>query len=440
MDSERINIDHKYHTLLELTQSVESIINKTYTNSYWVKAEIAKLNFYPKSGHCYPDLVEKQNGKVVAQMRAIIWAGPFNEMSSKFTKVTNEKIGDGMTVLLRCIVKFSPIYGLSLQVNDIEPSFTLGELVKEKQNSIDRLKKEGKFNKNKQLIPALLIQRLAIISVETSKGYQDFIKVIDKNDWGYKFFHMLFPALLQGDGAVNSITSQLISINKIVHHFDAVLIIRGGGGDIGLSIFDNYKLASSVADFPIPVITGIGHSTNFTVSEQVSFVNKITPTEVGYYLIQRFHNLSVRIKDMETKLLEKITGILSHNREILKHVYTNLKVTTERLVYQNNFDLKDINYKLINSLQKCINEKNHLLDNRFSLIKNQTNRFFVENNHKIISLSENIRLLHPDNILKRGYSITLNEGKVIKDASLLNDGDILETTFAEGKTISIVNK
>ena len=115
-------------------------------------------------------------------------------------------------------------------------------------------------------------------------------------------------------------------------------------------------------------------------------------------------------------------------------------ILTERLVYQNNFDLKDINYKLINSLQKCINEKNHLLDNRFSLIKNQTNRFFVENNHKIISLSENIRLLHPDNILKRGYSITLNEGKVIKDASLLNDGDILETTFAEGKTISIVNK
>ncbi|MBT3174197.1 MAG: exodeoxyribonuclease VII large subunit [Lentimicrobiaceae bacterium] len=440
MDLEIKNIDNKYHSLLELTQSVESVINKTYTKSYWVKAEIAKLNFYPKSGHCYPDLVEKQNGKVVAQMRAIIWAGSFKDMSLKFTNVTNEKIGDGMTVLLRCSVKFSPIYGLSLQIHDIEPSFTLGELAKEKQKSIARLKDEGKFYKNKQLLPPLLIQRLAIISVETSKGYQDFIKVIDNNEWGYKFFHMLFPALLQGDGAVKSITSQLTSINKIIHHFDAVLIIRGGGGDIGLSIFDNYNLASSVADFPIPVITGIGHSTNFTVSEQVSFVNKITPTEVGYYLIHKFHKLSVRIQDVENILLEKSNGILSHNREILKQLSTKLKATTERLVYQNNLILKDINYKFINAIQKSINKQNHLLNNILLLITNQTNKLFIENNHTVMTLTEKIRLLHPENILKRGYSITVYEGKVVKDAKFLNDGDILETTFTKGKTISIVNK
>jgi len=361
-------------------------------------------------------------------------------MSLKFTNVTNEKIGDGMTVLLRCSVKFSPIYGLSLQIHDIEPSFTLGELAKEKQKSIARLKDEGKFYKNKQLLPPLLIQRLAIISVETSKGYQDFIKVIDNNEWGYKFFHMLFPALLQGDGAVKSITSQLTSINKIIHHFDAVLIIRGGGGDIGLSIFDNYNLASSVADFPIPVITGIGHSTNFTVSEQVSFVNKITPTEVGYYLIHKFHKLSVRIQDVENILLEKSNGILSHNREILKQLSTKLKATTERLVYQNNLILKDINYKFINAIQKSINKQNHLLNNILLLITNQTNKLFIENNHTVMTLTEKIRLLHPENILKRGYSITVYEGKVVKDAKFLNDGDILETTFTKGKTISIVNK
>ena len=251
---------------------------------------------------------------------------------------------------------------------------------------------------------------------------------------------MLFPALLQGDGAVKSITSQLISINKIIHHFDAVLIIRGGGGDIGLSIFDNYNLASSVADFPIPVITGIGHSTNFTVSEQVSFVNKITPTEVGYYLIHKFHKLSVRIQDVENILLEKSNGILSHNREILKQLSTKLKATTERLVYQNNLTLKDINYKFINAIQKSINKQNHLLDNILLLITNQTNKLFIENNHTVMTLTEKIRLLHPENILKRGYSITVYEGKVVKDAKFLNDGDILETTFTKGKTISIVNK
>ena len=250
MEETKANLSRKYFSLLELAQSIESVIKKTYTKSYWVKAEIAKLNFYSKSGHCYPDLVEKEDGVVLAQIRATIWAGQFNDINAKFKKVTKQPLSDGMTVLIRTSVGFSPVYGMSLQIIDIEPTFTLGELAKEKQESIDRLIKEGISTVINNFKPSLLIQRLAIISVETSKGYQDMLKVIDNNDWGYKYFHMLFPALLQGEGAVRSIIEQLNRIRKVINHFDSVLIIRGGGGDIGLSSFDNYKLAKEVACFP----------------------------------------------------------------------------------------------------------------------------------------------------------------------------------------------
>ena len=280
----------KYYSLAELSASIESVVAKTYRNSYWVKAEIARLNHYPKSGHCYPDLVEKKNGIIMSQIRGTIWSGYFSDINKKFISVTREPLNDGMTVLFLAKVTYNAVYGLSLQISDIEPSFTLGEMAKEKSLSIEKLKKEGLFSKNKQLTTPLLIRRIAVISVETSKGYHDFIKTIDNNDWNYKFFHMLFPAVLQGEAAIKSITEQLKIIKKVSHHFDAVTIIRGGGGDIGLSSYDSFKLSSEVASFPLPIITGIGHATNETVVEMIAWANKITPTDVAYFLIQKYHN------------------------------------------------------------------------------------------------------------------------------------------------------
>jgi Exonuclease VII, large subunit len=245
VESDKKKSPEKYYSLLELTSSIQTVIKKTYTSSYWVKAEIAKLNYYPKSGHCYPDLVEKEKGVVLAQIRATIWAGQFNDLAKKFLLVTNEPLSDGMTVLVRTSVNYHPVYGLGLQITDIQPSFTLGEMARERLHTIEQLKAQNIFERNKQLVPALLIQRIAVISVETSKGYHDFTKIISENEWGYKFFLMLFPAILQGEAAINSITEQLNRIKKAQKHFDAVVIIRGGGGDIGLSSYDNFKLAKS---------------------------------------------------------------------------------------------------------------------------------------------------------------------------------------------------
>jgi len=453
-------IPKKHYSLLELTKSIESVIKKTYSRSYWVKAEIAKLNYYPKSGHCYPDLVEKENGVVRAQIRATIWAGLFNEINNKFLKVAKEPLSDGMTVLIRTTVSFHPVYGLGLHINDIEPSFTLGEMAKEKLVSIEKLKSEGIFNKNKLLSPPLLMQRIAIISVETSKGYHDFKKIIDENDWGYQFFQMLFPALLQGEGAITSIIEQLGRIKKAQKHFDVVVIIRGGGGDVGLSSYDNYKLAKAVALHPLPVITGIGHATNETVVELVAFKNKITPTDVGYYLIQKFHNYSVRIQNAQGALIEKSKQITSNENLKLKNIISNLKGSSQDIISSNKIKFssvtnvfsrvatsflvaKRVSFTAIvsalmhNPKQRLNLHKNYILQYEINLSKS-VKANLISNNVNLSSLTEKLRLLDPKNVLKRGYSLTTYKGKVVTDTNSLNIDDIVETQTYNGSFSSKV--
>jgi exodeoxyribonuclease VII large subunit len=286
----------KVFSLIEVTLSIQKTISERYKSSFWVKAEMNKLNNYSYSGHCYPDLVEKKDGRVIAQMKSNLWKNDFNRINNNFLTVLKEPIKDGIKILFCATITFDPSHGLSLRIIDIDPAYSLGELEREKQETIAKLNREGIFRNNRRLTLPLLPQRIAIISVETSKGYADFLKVIGNNPWGYKFFYFLFPALLQGEKSINSILHQLGRIGKVTKHFDVVAIIRGGGGDVGLSSYNNYELAKEIALFPIPVITGIGHSTNETVAEMVSFSNAITPTELADLLIQKFHNFSVPLK------------------------------------------------------------------------------------------------------------------------------------------------
>lgn len=444
----------KYYSLLELTSSIQSVIKKTYTSSYWVKAEIAKLNYYPKSGHCYPDLVEKEKGVVLAQIRATIWAGQFNDINNKFLSVTKEPLSDGMTVLVRTTVSYHPVYGLGLRIIDIQPSFTLGEMAKEKLLSIELLKKENIFTKNKQLVPALIMQRIAVISVETSKGYQDFIKIIKENEWGYCFFCLLFPAILQGESVISSITEQLQRIKKSREHFDAVVIIRGGGGDIGLSSYDNFKLAKAVAIFPLPIITGIGHATNETVVELVAFINKITPTDVGYYLIQKFHNFSVRIQNAQSTLVNKSRQITKNEKLMLKSISVILKNNVDRLVYNKRIGFTSIAHRFnrvaisfivrkkisFNGLEfSLLNIPKLLISSQEKLIQHYEKQLaafakdkIFSNNILISVLTDKLRLLNPENVLKRGYSITSHNGKNILNTNELNVNDIVDTKIYEG--------
>ena len=456
------NKQQKYYSLSELTGSIRKVIAKTYTSAYWVKTEIAKLNFYPYSGHCYPDLVEKQNNKVVAQIRATIWAGTYELISKKFKKVTGELLDSGITILFLVKVVYHEQHGLSLNILDIEPSFTLGKMVLEKQATIERLKRESLFDQNRYLPFPLLAKRIAVISVETSKGYHDFLNIIEKNRYGYHFEHSLFPSLLQGDGAVASITGQLKNIAQQAQLFDVVVIIRGGGGDVGLSVYDQYKLAREVAAFPLPVITGIGHSTNETVVEMVAFANKITPTDVAYFLIEQFESFHVRVHELSQRLEIGVSHYLHEQSKVLNDFSESFKKQVKFLVEQSKNRLQLQGEQLQNHFRHYIRKQSviltelvtHLQYRPSRVVSRERERLYRQNklltlfskqilknnSAKLLQLETKLELLKPENILKRGYSITYLNGNILKSTRKAKVGDLLVTVLEKGKIESKIVK
>ncbi len=358
--SEKIN-DKTVFSLLEVTQSIQKTIAERYKNTYWIKAEMHKLNFYSHSGHCYPELVEKQNGKIISQIRSNLRKSDYQVINNKFLDILKEPLKDGIKILFLAKISFDPVYGAALQIVDIDPGYTLGDLEKEKQETIDQLKKEGIYDRNKQLSLPLLPQRIAIISVDTSKGYADFLKILDNNGWNYQFFHLLFPSLLQGEKAVSSIIGQLQRIKKIKEHFDVVAIIRGGGGDIGLSCYNNYELAREIALFPIPVLTGIGHATNETVAEIISFSNAITPTKLAEYLIQHFHNFSVPVQKAQEKIIDLSKRLIEEKKLKFHAEVKLLRLVTGGILNNNRNQVKEQASSLSQySLFRFRNEKSNI--------------------------------------------------------------------------------
>jgi exodeoxyribonuclease VII large subunit len=419
-------------TLSQLTAGIQAVIEGSFQLPLWIKAEVAKLNHYPGSGHCYPSLVEKEKGTIKAEMRGTIWANDFTRINGNFIKITREPLKEGIQILFRAFIKFHAVYGLSLQIIDVDPSYTLGEMAREKMETIRRLKSEGLWDRNRELELPLLPKRIAIISVKTSKGFSDFINILENNSWGYAFSCALFPALLQGDKAVESVAGQLRLIGRLAEHFDAVAIIRGGGGDVGLNCYDHYQLAREVAMCPLPVLTGIGHSTNETVVEMVAGYNKITPTDVAYFVIQQFHNFSARISESREK-------IIAFSRELLEEEKRRRGEMEKRLILQTNSLLQLEQGKLQLAGSKLRYRPGLLLrEHRISLVnksgwlaKNVT-LWFNGQKQFLNSQEQKLQLLDPKQVLKRGYSVTYLNGKAVTDAALVHAGDVVITKLYHG--------
>lgn len=329
----------------------------------------------------------------------------------------NEPLKDGIKILFLARITFDTQHGLALRMIDIDPAFTLGDLEIEKQETIQRLTKEGIFSRNTMLPLPLLPQRIAIVSVETSKGYADFTKVLDTNPWGYKFFHLLFPSLLQGEKAIESIRHQLSRIKKVIAHFDVVAIIRGGGGDIGLSCYNNYELAKEIALFPIPVITGIGHATNETVVEMIAYSNAITPTKIAEYLIQKFHNFAVPLQKAEEKISAKAARIIDDEKYRLASTVKLFRSVTANILAGNRSQVK----------------------NYIRLIQQQTGFLIKNEKATLAAMEKNVMNMSLQNVLKRGFSITLKNRKVIRNSSEVQPGDSIETLVYDGTIGSVVH-
>lgn len=412
---EKVN-DKTIFSLLEVTKSIQRTLADRYKSLYWIKAEMNKLNHYKHSGHCYPELVEKKDGKIVAEIRSILWKSDFERINSSFVKLLNEPLRDGITILFQAGISYDPLHGLSLRIVDIDPTFVLGELEREKKESILKLQQEGLFDANKLVPFPLIPKRLAVISVETSKGLSDFFKIINNNPWGYKIETTLYPALLQGDKSIPSIIKQLAVIAERTESYDAVAIIRGGGGEVGLSSYNNYHLAKAIAIFPIPVLTGIGHSTNETVSEMVAYKNAITPSELADFLIQKFHNFSIPLDQLQERLI-----FLSKNK--FEQEKARLQGFAQSLSWSSKNRLQQEKHIVLILSQRLQLFSKHFLKEQYSSLENITRL---------------IKMADPAQLLKRGFSVTRINGKAVQSIADVQEGDIVETLLLDGKLQSQV--
>lgn len=424
----------KIFSLKQVVQSIRKTIEDRYHQTYWVKAEMHKLNRFP-SGHCFPELLQKEDGKIVAQISGSIWNHNYERINAQFIQVVKEPLKDDTTLLMQVKIAFHETYGLSLQILDIDPNYALGELQRERQETLKRLQKDGLINANQRLDFPLLPKRIAVISAESSKGLSDFYKVIDHNQWKYAFFKMLFPAYLQGDNAASSIVHQLRQIEKVKHHFDVVVIVRGGGGEVGLSCYNNYELCAAIAAFPLPVLTGIGHSTNLTVAEMISYRNAITPTELGDFLIQSFHEFSVPISDAAKSVRQHSISILkdanyafnrvsekfsSVSRRRLREEHHDIRKTQQSLAHSTENALKNSMQSLQRTERRGITAFQTMLKRRDFELKSVQQRIpmhvkanLLSEGNKLNQLVRSVQLMDPINVLKRGYSITTLNKKTI---------------------------
>lgn len=452
----------KVFRLSEVTASIQKTLQKRYTSAFWVTAEINKLNYYSHSGHCYPELVEKKDAKILAEIRSVIWKEDFAVINDAFQRALRTPLTDGIKVLMLVKVHFHAVSGVQLQVLNIDPTYTLGDLQREKSETLTRLRNENIFDSNKKRPLALLPKRIAVISAQTSKGYSDFKNILDSNPWNYSFFHMLFPAYLQGEKSVASIISKLEELKKVQHHFDVVAIIRGGGGEVGLSSFNNYELAKAIASFPLPVITGIGHATNDTVAEMVSYYNAITPTQSAGFLIQKFHDFSAPLQEARNKIISFSGELCKKQNDNLLRLGSTLQIKTigslkafhqsldfsQRQVAQNSRYTFKHHSDFLNQLKNItVQNVNHrLAQENLQINTLSTNlhsgcsRYIEAKYSGLDNLENNIRLLDPRNILKRGFSITKHNGHVITSADQINVSDEIETILYNGTIKSTVTK
>jgi exodeoxyribonuclease VII large subunit len=396
-------------SLTDLNLLIKDTLNTQLEPSYWVVAEIGELR-EARNGHCYLEFVEKdeESNQLLSKSRATIWSYSYRSISAWFQSITGESLKAGMTVLANVQIQFHEVYGLSLNVKDIDPNFTLGERARKKQEIIAQLKEDGVFEMNKSHPLPMVPQRIAIISAESAAGYGDFMNQIGNNDYGYHLHSQLFVATMQGDKAAKTIIEALHQIHEQMEGFDAVVLIRGGGAQVDLDCFDNYELASHIAQFPLPIFTGIGHERDETICDLVAHTKLKTPTAVAEFLIR-----GMRI--YEEKINLATNNILA---------YLNQKVEREQ------HKLNDRKHSMRYALKKHFNKAENQLGRYQQKLQYDVRKSFQNTRQKLEIYEKTLELVNPETVFKKGYSYTSLNGKSIMGQKL-KKGDELKTITAK---------
>lgn len=428
-------------SLYELNVLVKRSINSCMPDTYWVQAELSDVrsNY---SGHCYLEFVQKEprGNNLIAKARGTIWNNVYRLLKPYFEEETGQAFVAGIKVMVNVSVEFHELYGYSLTVQDIDPTYTLGDMARRRREILKQLEEEGVLTLNKELELPLLTRRIAVISSATAAGYGDFCNQLEHNPYGFIFYPRLFPAIMQGDRVEQSIIAALDAINVRRDDWDVVVIIRGGGATSDLSGFDTYNLAANCAQFPLPIITGIGHERDDTVLDSVSHTRVKTPTAAAEFLINHLHDTAETLEDYASSILYAVSTRMEREK-------TRLARFAERIPIQTKMRLKDEHYRqervmkqLEVGLQSRLTREAHHLQLIASRLGIGSQHRLVKENHRLQLLEQQLKAASPEHLLKRGYSITLRNGRAVTDASSLKEGDELVTRFAKGEIKSIVTK
>ena len=404
-------------SLLELNALVRRSLEQCLPDEYWIQAELSDVRS-STTGHCYLEFVQKdpRSNNLVAKARGMIWSNIYRLLKPYFEETTGQLFTSGIKVLVKVTVQFHELYGYSLTVLDIDPAYTLGDMARRRREILMQLEEEGVLTLNKELEMPVLPQRIAVISSATAAGYGDFCHQLQHNPGGFFFYTELFPALMQGNQVEESVLAALDRINDRVNEFDVVVIIRGGGATSDLSGFDTYLLAAACAQFPLPVITGIGHERDDTVLDSVAHTRVKTPTAAAELLIHRITESADHLEELSARLQQGAYALLEQEGRRLEMIQTRIPNLVHRKLTDARFALLAAGKDLAQATQTLLSRHRHRLE----------------------LLQQRVADASPDKLLNRGYSITLKDGKAVTDAASLNPGDQLVTRLAKGSFTSEV--
>lgn len=426
-------------SLYELNNLVRCTLESTMYDQYWIRAEISSMQV---NRHCYLELVQKDEHShgIIAKARAQIWANKWFAVKNHFEHVTRQPLKAGMEVLVQVEVTFHELYGYSLNIVDIDPTYTLGDIARKRLEIIQALKDEGVFDMNKELPLPRLLQRIAIISSPTAAGYGDFCDQLLNNKQNLAFETKLFPATMQGNEVESSVINALNAIAKEIDFWDVVVIIRGGGSATDLSGFDTLALGENVSQFPLPIITGIGHERDDTIIDMVSHTRVKTPTAVAEFLIHHQQEELEALEDLRDRLVSTTTEIMQEEKQRLTILTNKLPTLFEVFKSNENAKLDRTFLRLQSLIIQTTSEEKNSLDNKMRRLTSAVETFMTAQHHKLEMCQAKMDISDPQRILNLGFSITRANGKAVQDASALQSGDIIETTFKNGKVISTVKK
>ncbi len=454
----------KTFSLLELTSEVKETLSRSFPQTLWVKGEINEIR-QSVSGHCYIELVEKDEAtdNIVAKARATIWAYIFRMLKPYFEMSTGQQLESGISVMLAVNIEFHNVYGFSLDVKDIDPAYTLGDIEKKRLETIKKLEEDGVFDMNRKLQIPDLPKHIAVISSSTAAGYQDFLHQLENNEKKFVFNVKLFPALMQGNNAADSVVEALESVYERQHEFDVVAIIRGGGATSDLNAYNSYHLASHIAQFPVPVLTGIGHERDTTVADMVACRSFKTPTAVSAFLVDIFAGVDNYIFEISEKLAGRVTSMVSHHKNqidgINQRIAPVLRFARERAFRESanlqeriddaakayiknkkqrfGFAVSQFSYL---SMSSYIKPERVRLENLGDSLYKRVIYYRKRLHERLLVVENNISLSDPANLLKKGYAMVIQDQRVVKSVKALKMNDNMETIMKDGRILSRVKE